>query len=61
MCIVVLFRFSDEGVNFSIQQGLKASRSKIVYFKHNDVDALERHLQEQAKADKKAGVIKTVT
>ena len=52
-----LFQCSDEGVNFSIQQGLKASRSKIVYFKHNDVTDLERHLQEQAVEDKRVSCL----
>jgi serine palmitoyltransferase len=44
---------SDEGVNFAIQQGLIASRSKIKWFKHNDVDDLHRLLLEQADLDKK--------
>lgn len=44
---------SDECVNFAIQKGLDASRSKTVYFKHNDMIDLERCLQEQAAFDKK--------
>lgn len=45
--------FVDECVHFAIQKGLDASRSKIVYFKHNDPDDLERLLAEQQKADLK--------
>lgn len=40
-------------MNFAIQKGLDASRSKIVYFKHNDTVDLERLLNEQAVLDKK--------
>ncbi|SPP73408.1 serine palmitoyltransferase 1 [Drosophila guanche] len=45
--------FVDEAVNFAIQKGLDASRSMIVYFKHNDVKDLERMLVEQEKRDQK--------
>ncbi|CAG2166924.1 unnamed protein product [Oppiella nova] len=45
--------FVDEGVNFAIQQGLIASRSKIKFFKHNDVEDLHRLLLEQADLDRK--------
>ena len=44
---------SDEGVSFAIQMGLLASRSKLKFFKHNDMEDLERLLQEQAAEDKK--------
>ena len=44
---------SDEGVCFSIQKGLAASRSKIKYFRHNDMAHLEQMLEEQRKLDKK--------
>jgi len=44
---------SDEGVCFPIQKGLSASRSKIKYFKHNDMADLERQLEEQRKQDLK--------
>lgn len=44
---------SDECVNFAIQKGLDASRSTIVYFKHNDVKDLERCLELQRIADEK--------
>ncbi|XP_050402480.1 serine palmitoyltransferase 1 [Patella vulgata] len=45
--------FCDEGVSFAIQKGLVASRSEIQFFKHNDMEDLERLLQEQAVKDKK--------
>lgn len=44
---------SDEGVSFAIQMGLLASRSKLKFFKHNNMADLERLLQEQAVEDKK--------
>ena len=47
------FLFSDDGVNFAIQKGILASRSNVYYFKHNDMQDLERLLQEQEKRDKK--------
>lgn len=43
--------FVDEAVNFAIQKGLTASRSNIKFFKHNDVDDLERLLKEQEDED----------
>ncbi|XP_064386088.1 serine palmitoyltransferase 1-like [Halichondria panicea] len=45
--------FVDEGVAFSIQKGLVASRSKLKYFKHNDMADLHRLLEEQRKLDEK--------
>ncbi|XP_074110616.1 serine palmitoyltransferase subunit I [Cotesia typhae] len=45
--------FADEKVNFAIQKGLDATRSLVRYFKHNDVQDLERLLLEQAAVDKK--------
>ncbi|XP_069686959.1 serine palmitoyltransferase 1 [Periplaneta americana] len=45
--------FVDENVNFAIQKGLDASRSKIKFFKHNDMADLERLLMEQEELDKK--------
>ena len=45
--------FADEGVHFAVQKGLIASRSDVRYFKHNDLDDLERLLKEQADADLK--------
>ncbi len=47
---------SDEGVAFAVQKGLSASRSKIKYFKHNDMDDLHRLLEEQRKLDEKVCV-----
>ena len=43
------FFFSDEAVNFAIQKGLDASRSKVKYFKHNDVQHLEQLLEQVEK------------
>ncbi|XP_069193194.1 serine palmitoyltransferase 1-like [Procambarus clarkii] len=45
--------YADEMVNFALQRGLQASRSRIVYFRHNDVAHLEELLQEQVRLDKK--------
>lgn len=45
--------FVDAAVCFAIQKGLDASRSKVVYFKHNDMKDLEEKLDEQAKLDRK--------
>lgn len=45
--------FADSGCHFAIQKGLTASRSKIVFFKHNNVEDLRRVLLEQEVADKK--------
>nr|XP_026690315.1 serine palmitoyltransferase 1 [Ciona intestinalis] len=45
--------FVDEAVCFAIQKGLHASRSNIVYFRHNDLDDLEEKLKIQANLDKK--------
>ncbi|KAH8354022.1 hypothetical protein KR067_012120 [Drosophila pandora] len=45
--------YVDEAVNFAIQKGLDASRSTIVFFKHNDVEDLERLLLEQEKRNQK--------
>lgn len=53
--------YVDECVHFAIQKGLDASRSKIHYFKHNDMDDLERLLAEQQKADIKVTVIGFIT
>lgn len=45
--------FVDEYVNFAIQKGLDASRSRIVFYKHNDMADLERLLEEQAVQDRR--------
>lgn len=44
---------SDECVNFAIQKGIDASRSRVVYFKHNDMRDLEEKLLEQQRLDLK--------
>lgn len=44
---------SDECVNFVIQKGLDASRSRCVFFKHNDMADLKLCLIEQEKLDLK--------
>ncbi|XP_041986689.1 serine palmitoyltransferase 1 [Aricia agestis] len=44
--------FADEKVWFAIQKGIDASRSTVTYFKHNDMQDLER-LLEDAKQKKK--------
>ncbi|KAJ8338710.1 hypothetical protein SKAU_G00354960 [Synaphobranchus kaupii] len=45
--------FVDEAACFAIQKGLQASRSFIKYFKHNDMEDLERLLREQELEDHK--------
>ncbi|XP_050928667.1 serine palmitoyltransferase 1 isoform X2 [Lates calcarifer] len=45
--------FVDEAACFSIQKGLQASRSFIKYFKHNDMEDLERLLKEQELEDQR--------
>ncbi|XP_006811317.2 serine palmitoyltransferase 1-like [Saccoglossus kowalevskii] len=45
--------FCDAGVCFSIQMGVLASRSNVKFFKHNDMEDLERLLMEQAEEDKR--------
>ena len=45
--------YSDEGVCFPIQKGLAVSRSKLKFFRHNDMDHLEELLEEQKKLDAK--------
>mmetsp|Transcript_15665 Transcript_15665/g.47228 ORF Transcript_15665/g.47228 Transcript_15665/m.47228 type:complete len:672 (-) Transcript_15665:679-2694(-) len=44
----------DEAVNFPIQNGAILSRSKVLYFKHNDMADLEAVLQKVAAADKRS-------
>ncbi|XP_077549605.1 serine palmitoyltransferase 1-like [Haemaphysalis longicornis] len=43
--------FADEDVNYSIQSGLLASQSTVYYFRHNDVEDLERLLLAQQDRD----------
>lgn len=52
-CCVLGWVVRDEAACFSIQKGLQASRSFIKYFKHNDMDDLERLLKEQELEDQK--------
>lgn len=44
---------SDDGVNWSLQNGLYLSRSKVKYFKHNDMKDLKARLEEVRKEDKR--------
>uniref|UniRef100_A0A1I7ZLI3 Serine palmitoyltransferase 1 n=1 Tax=Steinernema glaseri TaxID=37863 RepID=A0A1I7ZLI3_9BILA len=44
--------FVDKGCSFAIQKGVQASRSRIEWFEHNDVEDLERLLLIQAEKDK---------
>ncbi|ORZ34148.1 pyridoxal phosphate-dependent transferase [Catenaria anguillulae PL171] len=43
----------DEGVAFALQKGFQISRSKIVFFKHNDMNDLEHKLATIAAEDKR--------
>jgi serine palmitoyltransferase len=45
--------YCDAGANFAIQQGVKASKSRVKLFRHNDMTDLERLMSEQAAADKR--------
>ena len=36
--------FADKAVNFAIQKGLQASKSRVEWFEHNDLEDLERLL-----------------
>ncbi|XP_065184973.1 serine palmitoyltransferase 1-like [Sycon ciliatum] len=45
--------FCDEGSYMPIQKGLIASRSKVYFYKHNDMEDLERQLEVQAEIDAK--------
>lgn len=44
---------SDKGVCFAIQKGVEASRSRVMWFEHNDMDDLEKQLKEQQEKDRK--------
>ena len=41
-----LYFSSDEKVNFAIQRGMEAARSRVLYFKHNDTEDLEKMLKQ---------------
>jgi serine palmitoyltransferase len=43
----------DEGVNFSIQRGVDLSRSRIYYYKHHDMNDLERVMKKINEEDRK--------
>eukprot|EP00794_Sanderia_malayensis_P007720 gene7720-8559_t len=43
--------FCDDGVGFAIQKGIIASRSKVYWFRHNDMADLEKRLAEQQERD----------
>lgn len=45
--------FRDDGVNWSLQNGLYLSRSKLKFFKHNDMKDLKALLGEVSKEDKR--------
>ncbi|XP_028403726.1 serine palmitoyltransferase 1-like [Dendronephthya gigantea] len=53
--------FCDDGVCFAIQKGVTASRSKVYWFKHNNMEDLERCLKEQEQRDKKNAKKASVT
>ena len=42
-----------QAVNWAIQNGAVLSRARLQTFKHNDMEDLERVLQEQARHDQK--------
>ncbi|KNC47201.1 uncharacterized protein AMSG_11779 [Thecamonas trahens ATCC 50062] len=47
---------ADKAVSFPVQTGLRLSRSKILWYEHNDMDDLERVLSEYvAAADERGG------
>lgn len=45
--------YVDKGVNFAVQKGVQASRSRVEWFEHNDMEDLERLLKLQADVDAK--------
>ena len=61
MTIDISLLSSDEAVCFPIQKGLVASRSKIKYFRHNDMDHLTELLEESKKIDEKVSAWSTVS
>lgn len=44
-------------MNFAIQKGLDASRSIVIYFRHNDMKDLKTKLIKQAKEEKKSNKV----
>lgn len=53
MKIRTIFFNSDEKINFAAYQGMVAAKSKIVYFKHNNMEDLERLLLEYQEKEEK--------
>jgi serine palmitoyltransferase len=45
----------DEGIRFALQRGVQISRSTIKYYKHNDMDDLERVLKDVYERDQRKG------
>jgi len=41
-----LFSISDDGVSFAVQKGIQISRSIVRFYKHNDMEDLERVLSD---------------
>lgn len=58
LILSVGFTVRDEGVHWGIQNGLHLSRSKIVYFKHNDMKSLESTLEKITIDNKRAKQIR---
>lgn len=45
--------FCDKGVSFAIQKGIVASRSKVYWFDHNNMEDLENKMKEQNEKDER--------
>jgi len=45
--------FADEQCHFSIQKGIDTSRSKVYFYEHNNMEDLNRLLEEQDERDKR--------
>lgn len=48
----MLICYSDEKISFCAKQGMVAAKSKVVYFKHNDMEDLESKLKEYETIEK---------
>ena len=44
---------ADEAVNYSIRKGIQICRSSVRYFKHNDMDDMQRVLEKVVKEQAK--------
>lgn len=44
--------FADEGIGYAAFQGIVASRSRVYFFRHNDMEHLKQLLTDQAKRDR---------